>query len=469
MPNKFTFQATPMADLAKQYDILIVGSGATGLTAALQAKELGATVAIFEKMDKIGGNTTRASSGMNAAETDVQLQHGIVDSYQEFYQDTYRGGGKLNDTDLLQYFTSHAALAVDWLATKDIVLDDLTITGGMKLKRTHRPNSMAPIGGFLVTGLLKKVAEQKIPLFTNVHVDKLLQTATKAVTGATISLPDGTTTDIAAKAVILATGGFGANKQLLQKFRPDLAGYETTNQPGATGDGILLAQAAGSGLVDMDQVQVHPTVQQDTDHAYLIGEAVRGEGAILVAADGKRFVNELDTRKNVTNAINQLPAKSTYLILDSHIRQHVKAVDFYDKIGLVKHGATLEELAQTIDVDSKQLAATITSWNQYVATKKDTDFNRSTGMERDISVGPFFAIHIAPAVHYTMGGIKINAKAEVLSEDGTALAGLFAGGEVAGGLHGNNRIGGNSISETVVFGRQAGQQAYKYILGDGIK
>lgn len=463
MTKKFIFQPTSLKELADQYDLLVIGSGGTGLTAALQAKELGAKVAILEKMAKIGGNTTRASSGMNAAETNAQLQHGIIDSYQEFYQDTYRGGGRLSNPELLQYFTSHAALSINWLATEGIVLDDLTITGGMKLKRTHRPSSMAPIGGFLVTGLLKKVSEQQIPLFTNVHVDQLLQAADTTVKGALVTLPDGSKKKLTASAVILATGGFGASHKLLQKFRPDLADYQTTNQPGATGDGILLAQAAGSGLVDMDQVQVHPTVQQDTDHAYLIGEAVRGEGAILVTANGQRFVNELDTRKNVTEAINQLPTKSAYLILDSRIREHVKAVDFYDQIGLVKHGETLAKLASEIEVPAEKLAATIATWNQQVAQQHDDYFERSTGMDRDISVGPFLAIHIAPAVHYTMGGVRINAKAQVLKENGTPLKGLFAGGEVAGGLHGNNRIGGNSIAETVIFGRQAGLQACKYL------
>lgn len=463
MTKKFIFQSTPLSKLADHYDLLVIGSGGTGLTAALQAKELGANVAILEKMDKIGGNTTRASSGMNAAETDTQLQQGIIDSYQVFYQDTYRGGGQLNNQELLRYFTSHAALAIDWLAGKGIVLNDLTITGGMSLKRTHRPSSRAPIGGYLVTGLLKKLAENKIPLFTNVQVNRLLQAANGTVNGVTAMLPTGTNKKISASAVILATGGFGASHQLLQKFRPDLADYPTTNQPGATGDGISLAQAVGGGLIDMDQVQVHPTVQQETDHAYLIGEAVRGEGAILVAADGKRFVNELDTRKNVTNAINQLPTKSAYLIFDSRIRQHVKAVDFYDQIGLVKHGATLAQLAAEIKIAPKNLVATVTAWNQQVADQQDSDFGRTTGMERDVSVGPFLAIHIAPAVHYTMGGVRINHQAQVLKENGTPLLGLFAGGEVAGGLHGNNRLGGNSIAETVVFGRQAGQQACKYL------
>lgn len=460
---KYVFQPTDIKELKDQYDLVVIGSGATGMTAALQAHELGLNPVIFEKMDKFGGNTNRASSGMNAAETNVQLKHHIVDSYEEFYEDTYRGGGELNDKEMLQYFTTHGALAIDWLADHGIHLDDVTITGGMKIKRTHRPSSMAPIGNFLVTELLKLVEKEKIPVFNDVHVDKLLQTD-DAISGVTATLGDGTQKQINAKAVVLATGGFGASKDIIKEYRPDLVDYNTTNQPGATGDGIKLARQVGAGLVDMDQIQVHPTVQQDTDHAFLIGEATRGEGAILVNGKGQRFVNELDTRKNVTNAINQLPEKSAYLILDTGIRSHVKAIEFYDHIGLVVHGETIAELAKNIKVDPANLEKTVSDWNGFVADKKDVDFGRSTGMDRDISQAPFFAIHIAPAVHYTMGGVKINRKAQVLTADGEPIKGLFAGGEVAGGLHGNNRIGGNSIAETVIFGRQAGEQSYKYVV-----
>ncbi|MCG0844205.1 succinate dehydrogenase [Lactiplantibacillus plantarum] len=461
MAEKFTFTPTALADLKPNYDVVIIGSGGAGLTAAIQAHELGLNPVILEKMSKIGGNTTRASSGMNAAETNVQLHHHIVDSFGDFYGETLKGGGGMNNQALLKFFTEHSALAIDWLADHGIKLDDLTITGGMSVMRTHRPSSMAPIGGFLVTELLKQVAADQLPLFTDVKVDELLVEAGK-ISGVKATTPDGAVT-ITAGAVLLATGGFGANKTLLGQYRDDLKNYQTTNQPGATGDGILLAQAIGAKLVDMDQVQVHPTVQQDTDHAYLIGEAVRGEGAILVNNQGARFVNELDTRKNVTAAIDQLGGTGAYLIFDRGIRDRVKAVEFYDRIGLVKTGADLETLATATGLDAATLKQTVADWNQAVANHNDAAFNRTTGMDRDIAAGPFYSIHIAPAVHYTMGGIAINPATQVLNQDERPIAGLFAAGEVVGGLHGNNRIGGNSIAETVIFGRQAGQQMFKYL------
>ncbi|GAX07413.1 fumarate reductase flavoprotein subunit [Secundilactobacillus silagincola] len=462
MAEKFHFQPTSLTKLRKHYDVIVIGSGAAGMTAAIQAHELGLKPVILEKMDKLGGNTNRASSGMNAAETNVQLKHHVVDSFQEFYDETLKGGGGQNNTELLKYFSEHAALAIDWLADHDIQLDEITITGGMSKMRTHRPHSLAAIGGFLVTELLRQVQKAHIPLFAGLKVTELTTDEEGKVTGvrATTGKQSGPLT---ADAVILAAGGFGANQDMLTKYRPDLKGMKTTNQPGATGDGIKLAQSLGAKLVDMDQVQVHPTVQQDTPHAYLIGEAVRGEGAILVNKHGDRFVNELDTRKNVTAAIDELNENGAYLIFDQGIRDRAKAVEFYDSIGLVHTGQSLDDLASQLGFDAETLKQTVSDWNTAVADQNDSAFGRTTGMDRDISTAPFFAIHIAPAVHYTMGGIAINHKTEVLNEDGQAIKGLYAAGEIVGGLHGNNRIGGNSIAETVIFGRQAGEQVFNYI------
>lgn len=455
------FQPTSVGKLENDYDVVIIGSGGTGLSAAIQANELGMKVAVLEKEKELGGNTNRASSGMNAAETNVQLHHGVIDNVADFYHETYKDGGRLNDKDMLGYFVYHTAPAIDWLADHDIKLDDITITGGMSKKWTHRPASMAPIGGFLVKSLLEVVAQEDIPVFNKTKVTKLRRTDDGRVNGVEVNA-DGIIKVINAKAVILATGGFGASKEYIKRFRPDLESYKTTNQPGATGDGLKLAENVGAELMQMNLVQVHPTVQQDNPHVYLIGEAVRGEGAIMVNGEGKRFVNELNTRKICANAITALPEHSAYLIFDQGIRDHVKAIEFYDKVGLVVHGETIEDLAKQINVDPSNLKQTVTTWNQAVENHDDAEFGRTTGMDRGITKPGFFAIHIAPAIHYTMGGIHITPKTQVLDGNGDIIKGLFAAGEVAGGLHGNNRVGGNSIAETIVFGRQAGQQVALY-------
>ena len=320
---------------------------------------------------------------------------------------------------------------------------------------------MAPVGGYLIEGLLKNIQKEDIPVFNEAKITKLLQDEDKRIVGIEVN----GTKQIAAKAVILATGGFGASQEIIKKYRPDLAGYKTNNQAGATGDGLLLAEDVDAQLIQMDFIQVHPTAQTDGERTFLIGEAVRGEGAILVNRAGRRFVNELNTRKIVSDAITGLDEDGAYLIFDQGIRDHVKAVEFYDYIGLVERGESLAELAGKIGVDAAGLEETVAAWNGAVENHADQAFGRTTGMDRGVTKAPFFAIHVHPAIHYTMGGIHINDETQVIDSNGKVIAGLFAAGEVSGGLHGNNRIGGNSIAETVVFGRQAGIQAAKLARG----
>lgn len=452
--GKFVFPTQSADQLNDNYDVVIIGSGGTGLAAAIQAQQYGLNAAILEKNEKLGGNTTRASSGMNAAESVVQARLGVTDSMDTFYQETLKGGGYMNDRDMLHFFVEHAPLAISWLEDLGIKVDDLTVTGGMSKKRTHRPSSMAPIGAFLVTNLLKLAADRKIPIFNESKVTKLLKNENEEIVGVEVN----NVKKVNAKAVLLATGGFGASKDLIAKYRPDLKNYRTTNQPGATGDGLKLADKVGAQLEQLELVQVHPTVQQDTDHAFLIGEAVRGEGAILVDHQGKRFVNELNTRKIVSSAITATSEHSAYLIFDQSVRDRVKAIEFYDSIGLVVHGENIADLAKNINVDSENLEETINNWNKAVESHDDEEFSRTTGMDRTLSKAPYYAIHIAPAIHYTMGGIHINAHTEVYDTNGNLIPGLYAAGEASGGLHGNNRIGGNSIAETIVFGREAGKR-----------
>ncbi|EIN7679945.1 TPA: flavocytochrome c [Listeria monocytogenes] len=451
---------TDPSELKDKYDIVIVGAGGAGMSAALEAKAKGMNPVILEKMPLAGGNTMKASSGMNASETKFQKEQGINDSNDKFYEETLKGGHGTNDKAMLRFFVDNSASAIDWLDSMDIKLNNLTITGGMSEKRTHRPEDGSAVGKYLVDGLLKNVQEQKIPVFVNADVIEITQKDGK-VTGVKVKLNNKDEKTISSNAVVVTTGGYGANKDMIEKERPDLKGYVTTNQEGSTGDGIKMIEKLGGTTVDMDQIQVHPTVQQDK--SYLIGEAVRGEGAILVSQEGKRFGNELDTRDNVTASINKLPEKSAYLIFDAGVKDRVKAIAQYEEMGFVEEGKTIDELAGKINVPKEELTKTLDTWNASVKNKKDEAFGRTTAMDNDLSKAPYYAIKIGPGIHYTMGGVKINTNTEVLDKDGKPITGLFAAGEVTGGLHGENRIGGNSVAEIIIFGRQAGDKSAEFV------
>ncbi|MBR2567845.1 MAG: flavocytochrome c, partial [Paenibacillus sp.] len=371
-------------------------------------------------------------------------------------------GHDTNDKELLRFFVDNSANSIEWLDSIGIRLNNLTITGGMSEKRTHRPEDGSAVGQYLVNGLVKNVLSKEIPLFVNANVTEITEKDGK-VNGVKVLINDKDEKTISADAVIITTGGYGANMDMISKVRPDLEGLVTTNQEGSTGDGISMVEKLGGVTVDMDQIQVHPTVQQEK--SYLIGEAVRGEGAILVNNEGTRFVNELDTRDNVTAAINKLPEKAAYLVFDSGVKSRAKAIQKYEEMGFVVQGDSIEALAKEINVPAEQLQATLNTYNKAVADKKDAEFGRTTGMEHDLSAGPFYAIKIAPGIHYTMGGVKINTNTEVLNKDGQAIPGLFAAGEVTGGLHGQNRIGGNSVADIIIFGHQAGIKAADFVKG----
>jgi len=442
--------------LKDSYDVIIVGSGGAGLSAAIQAKEAGLNPVILEKMPTAGGNTTKSSAGMNASQTKFQEKEGIKDSNDKFYEESLKGGKGTNNPELLRYLVDNSASAIDWLDSMGITLSNLTTTGGMSVKRTHRPADGSAVGEYLVNGLLRNVSEREIPLFVNADVTKVNEKDGK-VTGVNVTI-DGKEKTISAN--VLTTGGFGANMEMVTEYNPALNGFVTTNQKGSTGDGIQLAKALGAATVDMKEIQIHPTVEQST--STLISESVRGEGAILVNQEGKRFYNEMETRDKVSQQIIGLKEKYAYLIFDSALTERAKAVKFYEKRGLVKKADTIEALAKEINVPAETLKATLETWNKAVADKNDAEFGRKTAMDHDLSKGPYYAIKIAPGIHHTMGGLKINTNTQVLKEDGSVIKGLYAAGEVTGGIHGANRIGGNAVADIIIFGRQAGAQSAAY-------
>ena len=439
-------------------DIVIVGAGGAGMTAAINAAQAGKDVILLEKMPYAGGNTTKATGGMNAAETHYQAEQGIEDSVEQFVEDTMEGGHNINDRALVETMAENSAEGIDWLDSIGAPLPKVSFSGGATNARIHAPEDGSGVGAYLVTALLKKVNDLDINVMYNTTATELIS-SDGTVTGVKAESND-TNYTINAKAVILATGGFGNNEDMIVKYRKDLKGTVTTSAPGITGDGIVMAEDVGAGLVDIEQIQLHPTVEQKT--SMLITESVRGDGAILVNQDGKRFTDELLTRDVVSAAELEQPGSYAYIIFDQRLREGLKATEKYISTGITVQGDTIEDLAEKIDVDPKTLAETLNNWNKYVADKNDPDFGRTTGMEKDLSQAPYYAIKIAPGIHHTMGGVHINTSAEVIDTDDQVIPGLFAAGEVVGGVHGGNRIGGNAVADIVVFGKIASDSAVEY-------
>ncbi|OCG22268.1 flavocytochrome c [Gilliamella sp. App4-10] len=444
----------------QSFDVVIVGSGGAGLVAAIQARDLGASVVIVEQMSVIGGNTNKASAGMNAAETKFQKLKGIVDTKELFYKETMTGGKNKNNPALLRYFVENAPDAINWLDENGIELSNITTTGGMSIDRTHRPESGAAVGGFLISGLVKNINKRAIEVMLDTKVTEIA-TENHKVVGVKVLEEDGSTHVIKTKAVVIATGGFSANTAMVEKYRPDLKGFVTTNHKGATGSGIMILEKLGAGTVDMGEIQIHPTVEQTS--SYLISESIRGGGAILISQKGQRFVNELDTRDKVSAEIIKLPEHYAYILFDQQVRDENKAVEEYISNKLVTQASTIKELAQQLSIDGNTLAKTVERYNQFVITKHDEDFGRTTGIRYPIEKGPFYAIKIAPGVHHTMGGVTINTQTQVLDANKNIIQGVFAAGEVVGGVHGANRIGGNAVADIIIFGIQAGTKAADYI------
>ncbi|UGS39985.1 NADPH dehydrogenase [Pseudocitrobacter corydidari] len=441
---------------AKNYDVVVVGSGGAGLAAAIQAHDEGASVLIVEKMPTIGGNTIKASAGMNAAETRFQRVKGIQDSKELFYQETLKGGKNKNNPELLRRFVENAPEAIEWLATRGIMLNDITTTGGMSIDRTHRPRDGSAVGGYLISGLVRNVNKRNIDVMLDTSVVDIVMDGGE-VSAVRLLTEEKETLTVATKSIIVATGGFSANSAMVVKYRPDLAGFVTTNHKGATGGGISLLENIGAGTVDMGEIQIHPTVEQKT--SYLISESIRGGGAILVNQQGNRFFNEMETRDKVSAQIIALPEKYAYIVFDEHVRAKNKAADEYIGRGFVTSASSPRDLAKKLGLNEDAFLATLERYNGFVEKQHDDDFGRTTALRAPINEGPFHAIQIAPGVHHTMGGVTINTDTCVLDKAHKVIAGAYAAGEVVGGIHGGNRIGGNAVADIIIFGTLAGHQA----------
>jgi len=249
--------------------------------------------------------------------------------------------------------------------------------------------------------------------------------------------------------------------EMCARLDPKLKGFVTNNSPSATGDGMLMAEAIGAELIGMEYIQIHPTVHQAS--STMLTEEIRNSGGILLNTSGKRFTNEVNYRNIVSAAILEQDQGKACILLNKDLMDKNVNVQGYLEIGLLVEYKTLDDVAKYMGADPAVVKDTVTKWNGYVAAKNDPEFNSAFTWLRDMSTGPYYALWIAPGIHHTMGGVKINEKTEAISKTNAVIPGLFAAGEVSGGIHGGNRIGGNAILDIMFFGRTAGANASAYV------
>lgn len=445
-------------------DMVVIGAGGAGLTAAVEAASKGVNVIVLEKQHIIGGNTLYSTGGINAAETSIQKGLGITDSKKLFFDDTMIGGKNLNDTSLVWTFVNNAPSSIEWLINLHADLSDVGKMAGSSVKRTHRPQGGSAIGPHLMAILQNANKEKNIEIRKRNKVTDIITDENGAVAGVTVETPNGTYT-INTKCVIIATGGFGANINMISSYKPEYNGFSTSNHSGATGDAFAWVSKWNVPLILMDKIQIHPT--GEIYNHLLITEAVRGNGAILVNKKGNRFANEMLTRDELSNAILTQDTKKVFIVFDQGIRNSLAAIENYAQQGLLTQADSLYELATLINLPIDTFVHTIHRYNKYQTSGTDLDFGRKADdMPRTLNNPPYYAIEVEPVIHHTMGGIKINDHAQVVRSNGSPITGLYSAGEVTGGVHGGNRLGGNGVADVVVFGRIAGQNAAEFVLQD---
>ena len=384
--------------------------------------------------------------------------------------DTLIGGGGMNDPALVKKLVENSESAIAWLDQLDpeIVLHNVAQFGGASVKRIHRPvdadGKVLSVGAYVVPLLQENLAKRGIEVLLNTTATEILMNNGSAV-GVVAETADGAKITVNAKSVVIASGGFGANNDMIASIRPELDGFITTNAPGIQGQGIQMAQAVGADTVDLEQIQLHPTVHVQDTSAVLITEGLRGDGAILVNQEGERFFDEVSTRDKVSAAEFEQTGGYAWLIVDSRMSDASNVIQGYINKGYAETGETYEALAEAIGAPADAFAATMEKWNACVEAKEDADFGR-VSFANPLDQAPYYAIKVQPGVHHTMGGIKINDAAQVINTEGNVIDGLFAAGEVTGGVHGNNRLGGNAVADFTIFGRIAGSSAAAHADGE---
>lgn len=489
-------------------DLIIVGAGGAGLSAAVTAKDLGVkNVLVLEKMPVIGGNTLRCASAFNAADPDRQkalpmtetLKEAVVKAinekpvseehaklmadvkakYEAYLKSgsktlfdcpewhalqTYNGGDKVGQIPLIRQYSNNVLDTLHWMQSKGSpVMDRVSQGAGALWQRTHQLDAPAGLG--LIDPLYQASVKQGVNFKLGMRVQDLILNDKGRVIGVTATDKVGNKYEFTSKdGVILATGGYSQNKEMRQKSAPHLTSeMVSTNQPGATGDGIIIATRHGADTTGMNYVQVYPLATPGT--GALQGRARKMSGlddVIDVNKNGERFVKEDARRDEFVAAIKKQPGGVVYDINDSSIVKPLNSfnedVETLVSIGRIYKADSLADLAKQLGMPADKLEATVAEFNKMVEAKKDPKFGRKL-FDRPIVKPPFYATPRAPSIHHTMGGLQISTNAQVLDKNGKPIPGLYAAGEVTGGIHGSNRLGGNATADVLTFGRIAAKSA----------
>ena len=449
------------------YDVVVIGAGGAGFSAAIEAKNAGANVVLLEKMPAVGGNSLISGAEMNAAKNWVQPKLGINDDSPELHaEDTYKGGDMKGDMNVIKVMTHNALDAAKWCRDYLGVRfedDNLFFFGGHSRKRALIP--VGHTGTEFITKFQAKADELGISVITNMKAEELIKDKSGRVVGVKATMNGASYTFNAKGGVVLATGGFGANPEMVKKYNPKIdERFKTTDAPGTTGEALYMAERAGAQLVNMGYIQTYPICDPISGVIELIADA-RFDGAIMLNQEGKRFVEELQRRDVLSEAILKQTGGYCWVLwndkigsISNTVKEHPTEYEAFTKQGIMATCDDLKCVADFTKIPFDSLKGTVNRVSSMTGKGNDKDFNHRSGLV-DMTQGKYYVIKAVPSVHHTMGGVRINEKAQALTAEGKAIPGLWAAGEVTGVTHGTNRLGGNAYTDIIVFGRIAGKAA----------
>ena len=451
------------------YDVVVIGAGGAGFSAAITARNAGANVVLLEKMPAVGGNSLISGAEMNAAKNWVQPKLGINDDSPELHaQDTFKGGDGKGDMKVINVMTHEALDAAKWCRDYLGVRfedDNLFFFGGHSRKRALIP--VGHTGTEFIAKFQAKADELGIPVITNMKAEELIKNKDGRVVGVKATMDGSEYTFNAKGGVVLATGGFGANPEMVKKYNPKIdERFKTTDAPGTTGEALYMAERAGAQLVNMGYIQTYPICDPISGAIELIADA-RFDGAIMLNQEGKRFVEELQRRDVLSEAILNQTGRYCWVLwndkigsISNTVKAHANEYEAFTKQGIMTTCDDLKCIADFTKIPFDQLRKTVKRVSDMAGKGNDKDFNHRAGL-MDMQQGKYYVIKAVPSTHHTMGGVRINEKAEALTAEGKVIPGLWAAGEVTGVTHGTNRLGGNAYTDIIVFGRIAGEAAAK--------